>query len=773
MTLPTEVNLLLAGNQGYRISRSVRLRSSATAYLTRSPSVAGNRRTWTYSFWVKRGLLNTNQSILSVGQASVADDRIDFTSGNALYIVFNNGATAYPLTTTPLYRDPSAYYHVCISVDTTQAVAANRTIIYVNGVSQLYTGTNVPQNYTFTGFNTTKAHNIGRYYSASQYFDGYLTEINFIDGQALTPSSFGEIDAITGVWQPKEYTGTYGTNGFYLNFSDNSAATAATIGKDYSGNNNNWTPNNISVTAGVTYDSMIDTPTPYADGGNGRGNYPTLNPLQAIGYTPYSNGNLKFTSPVSGLFVSTLTNIAGKWYFELTAESIATPVSFRFGAGNINYFANGDIVVGVTTVATVASYTNGDLIGAAIDRVSATNTMSFYKNGTLQGTYTINTTPNFGVQINAAAPDSASFNFGQRPFSYTPPTGFKALNTQNLPASTIENGATQFDVQTWAGNGVAGYQSATANFAIGFAWIKNRSGAFNHVLTDSVRGNNLSLASNSTAAEYSSSGVLLGTGVNQGKVYTNPISELNSSGSSYVNWVWKAGGAAVTNTAGSISSQVSANVSAGFSVVTYTGTGANATVGHGLGVAPKMMIVKGRSAVSSWGVWHEALSATEYLLLESTSAKATLAAVWNSTLPTSSVFSVGADLTTNGNGRTLVAYLFAEVAGYSAFGSYTGNGSTDGTFVYLGFRPRYVMVKASGIVADWLVYDTARDTYNVMNAELFPNTSGAEQTVSTNDFDFLSNGFKCRRGGTISNQNGATYIYMAFAENPFSKALAR
>ena len=277
-------------------------------------------------------------------------------------------------------------------------------------------------------------------------------------------------------------------------------------------------------------------------------------------------------------------------------------------------------------------------------------------------------------------------------------------------------------------------------------WIKDRANANNHQLIDNVRGSSAVLQSNSTAAETT---------------YTAP------SGNS-VAWVWRAGGAAVANNAGSIASQVSAGVAQGFSVVTYTGTGANATVGHGLGVAPKMVIVKQRSAAQSWPVYHASNSVANTLYLDLTNAAAASSA-WNSTNPSSSVFSIGTSAATNTSGGTYVAYCFSEVAGYSKFGSYVGNGSADGPFVYCGFRPKYVMVKRVDSTTDWLIYDTARSTYNETNLYLGANVNTAE--AAGVPYDILSNGFKCRN--TVFNASGGTYIFACLAESPFKNSLAR
>jgi hypothetical protein len=255
---------------------------------------------------------------------------------------------------------------------------------------------------------------------------------------------------------------------------------------------------------------------------------------------------------------------------------------------------------------------------------------------------------------------------------------------------------------------------------------------------------------------------------------------MNTSAATYVGWQWKAGGTPASNTAGSITSSVSANTTAGFSVVTYTGTGAvGATVGHGLGVAPSLIIQKPRSAGTSddnWHVYHSSIGATGALSLNTTSGTSTSAVWWNNTAPTSTVFTVGGSGAagyTNNNGSTYVAYCFAPVAGYSAFGKYTGNGSADGPFVYLGFRPRWVMFKKSSAAEDWVIFDTTRNTSNLTNLQLYPNLSSAEATGVAGVIDILSNGFKIRGTSDALNTSGGTYIYACFAESPFKFANAR
>jgi len=334
---------------------------------------------------------------------------------------------------------------------------------------------------------------------------------------------------------------------------------------------------------------------------------------------------------------------------------------------------------------------------------------------------------------------------------------------------------------TYTGTGANASIVNTVNgvsFQPDFVWIKDRSVGYNHVLQDSVRGATAAakLSSNQSDAEGSANlapyGNVSAFNSNGFSLVSGSIDsrQTNASGDAYIGWQWKAGGTAVSNTAGSITSTVSANTTAGFSVVTLTaqssGTG---TFGHGLGVAPSMVITKLRASTNAWATWHISIPNTQYLELNTTNAAQTAASYWNSTSPTSTVVSLGSAWAGAG---TMVSYCFAPVAGYSAFGSYTGNGSTDGPFVYLGFRPRYFLIKRSDSAYDWYIHDTARDTYNTMNKELYPNTSDAEVS-SSRIFDALSNGFKVRDSNAGINASGGTYIYMAFAENPFKYANAR
>jgi hypothetical protein len=324
-----------------------------------------------------------------------------------------------------------------------------------------------------------------------------------------------------------------------------------------------------------------------------------------------------------------------------------------------------------------------------------------------------------------------------------------------------------FNTKLYTGNSTGSTEQAITglNFAPDLLWVKQRSGAEWHVLSDAVRGVPKNLYSNSTDAE-DTIGYL--TSLDTNGFTLSSSTGLNGNGSTYVSWNWKANGAGISNTDGSITSTVSANTTSGFSIVSYTGTGSNATVGHSLGVAPSMYIVKNRDDNDSWGVYHKSLGATQFLRLQGTDASATSSVWWNDTEPTSSVFSVGTAVATNASGENLIAYCFAEKKGFSKFGSYTGNGNADGTFVYTGFKPAFLIVKRYDSTNNWYMYNNKVNPFNETDRPLKADTSEDEATIfGGNELDFLSNGFKLRDTINGANGSGASYIYMAFAENPF------
>jgi len=312
-------------------------------------------------------------------------------------------------------------------------------------------------------------------------------------------------------------------------------------------------------------------------------------------------------------------------------------------------------------------------------------------------------------------------------------------------------------------NGSASTQNITGvNFQPDLVWIKTRSHAESHQLVDQVRGATKALMSNETSAEATYANGLSAF-LSDGFTLPGGNNRYSDTGYTYVSWNWKAGGTGVSNTDGSITSTVSANTTSGFSIVKWTGTGANGTIGHGLGVAPKMIIVKA-NAVKDWMVGHNSMGWTKYINLNTTSASSTASTVWQDTAPTSSVFSVGSSSDVNTSSTSMIAYCFAEKKGFSKFGSYTGNGSADGTFVYTGFKPAFVIIKRTDDVHNWWIWDNKRDPSNLVDQYLYANLSNAEGTDTWGDF--LSNGFKLRMNFSSGNASGGTYIYMAFAENP-------
>jgi hypothetical protein len=683
-------------------------------------------------------------------------------------------ATSIRLTTR-LYRDYSAWYHIVLAVDTTQVVGASRVKIYTNGVEEVsFSASADPTQNLDLDINSAIVHYIGS--NGTNHFDGYLADVHFIDGQALTPTSFGQFDT-NNVWQPKAYSGSYGTNGFKLRFSDNSSSTA--LGYDTSGNGNNWTPNNLSVAAGTGNDSLVDSPTNYGTdtgaGGEVRGNYATFNPINMGASLTLSDGNFQVASSAGSRVATTIALPDGQYtYAECTVVTAGAGSSFgigttetgpsdgsylfkRFDSGNHNAGIAGTTISGADTFTLAAN----DVLGVAYDPI--TPKLTFYKNGV--SSWSVNLINLTGKTFYFAYRSGTSaagmyINTGQRAFAYTAPSGFKALCSTNIPTPMILNGATAMDVVTYTGTGATLTPTSSLGFSPDLVWIKGRSAATSHALYDSVRGAQTRLTPDGTNGDVTTDNGL--TVFNSNGFTLGTLGAVNTNAATYAAWCWDE------------------SVSAGFDIVTYTGNGTNRTIAHSLGVAPQFIIIKQRTTASAtnWAVWHSAFANTEYLRLNSTSTPSTAASYWNSTSPASAVFSLGTAADVNTNSGTYVAYLWAPVSGYSSFGSYASNGATsDGPFVYTGFAPRFVLVKSiSGTATSWVMKDSARPGYNVAQAYLASEVSSAETTNNNTDIDFLSNGFKWRAGGAASITNSSTastYIYAAFAENPFSIARAR
>ena len=800
------------------IQRSLRFNYHDNAYLSRTVSTTSSRTTFTYSCWVKR----TDISVSLSGVVLMGSNATSGTDHTAIFFddddtigsrARNNGDGS--TKTTAKYRDPTAWMHVMYVVDTPQVgLQTVRQKVYVNGVEQDVTILGSPHlvnsqlEINLDGtvmeigavwYNGSNATNRGAF---------YLAEVNFVDGQALDPSNFGFTDPMTSIWMPKRYEGTYGTNGFYLDFSDNSSTTA--LGIDKSPNGNDFTVNNFSVTAGVGNDSIIDTPT---------NNFATLNPLSLTGSGgSFSNGNLDFTADSNYATRTGSFNLkTGKWYWEVIITNIGTDlhgiVQGTHPNGNfypgydtnglvkgIGWFTGSDGLLygavpdGATNGATIGdgntalpSYTTNDVLGFASDIENGT--LAFYKNGSLEYTLTgigshdwypavcgygaaSTKTINFG-QLKATSTTYADAN-GHGTFKYSVPSGFLAMCSANLSPSTpsILRPEKHFDTLLWTGTAASNTLTGL-EFQPDFVWIKARSIAYNHTLMDSVRGSDKQLWSNLTGTEqtntsfltsFNSNGITLGDN-------SSGTGATNTNGHTYVGWAWKAGGnsntfnidgvgyataaAAGLDGGAATPTGASVNTKAGFSILKYNGT-AGESISHGLSKAPELTIEKELSNSTYWTVTTTAIDGSlDYLYLNTADQKAN----YTVDLPTSSLVDIGRN-------NECIMYMWHSVPGYSKIGSYYGNGSSDGVYVKLGFKPAWLLVKrVIGSGNGWTIVDNKRNPTNSMDKQLYPNLNYADSTYD--GIDFLSNGFKMRQTNAWVNTT-SRYLYMAFAETPES-----
>ena len=541
-------------------------------------------------------------------------------------------------------------------------------------------------------------------------------------------------------------------------------------------------------------DSLIDTPTNYeADSGNNAGNYATMNPLDKDANCTLSNGNLDVSCSTSGWFGAnaTMQVIEGKTYFEATYISgsyvnigLNTP---NTGVGDVHtdgvHLQNDSGTWRVrngSSTASISAVSANSVIGVAVD--TSANTIQFFVNGSSVYSGTLNALHRVPM-VYGYGTYSVKVNFGQRAFAYTPPTGSLPLVTTSLPDPTIADGSDYFDVLTWTGDGTGSRSFTGLAFQPDFTWAKIRTQAYTHTLFDAVRGagSGKELQSDSTNAEGGASTNVSGylSAFNSDGFSSTAGSSdndyFNKTGNTYVAWNWDAGSSTVSNTDGTSLTNVNvrANQSAGFSIVSYTGGGGTGSFGHGLNAAPEFVILKNREELQHWTVYHKSLTLGNYLKF--TGDAAIDYPMFNDAHPNSSVVYVGNDDQVSKNGIGYIAYCWTPVKGYSAFGSYEGNGSTNGPFVYTGFKTRWLMIKSSSNSGeDWLILDTARDTYNDGDSSaLYASLSHADNSTSAITTDILSNGFKCIGTNAATNANGYTYIYAAFAEHPFKTARAR
>ncbi len=789
---------------GYSIDQSIRFNDDDSAYLTRTPSSEGNRRTFTFSTWVKFANLKADAILFSSWVSSGASSYQILVIDSDFRMRVADHSINY-LITTQKFRDVGAWYHVVWRADTTDSTAADRYQLYINGERVTAFDTESQPSLNFQGsVNQTQPHYLGRngYNLAMVYSDLYQAETHFIDGTALDCTSFGEFSSATGQWIPKKYTGgNYGTNGFYIKGEDSSD-----LGNDSSGNGNDFSSSGLT-----TADQVTDSPTD---------NFPTFNAIgsctlvsgQALTIT---DGNLR--SSASGTSnaieaVGTIAPATGKYYAEFTLNA-APQLSNQYPAigvigidldmdggnnlGDSSFFGflpNGRKTKGSSTSLYGDTYGNGDVIGIALDLDN--QKIYFSKNGTYQNSgdpaagsnaaftdLVAGTQYRFCVSHAGSSATDVSMNAGQLPFNTAAPTGFSPMSTANLPDPTIADPSKHFATQLYTGNNTDDRAITGYNFSPDWVWIKARNQAYSHNITDIVRGAGKYIQSNTTDAEVTGPGAFGSTGsfTSDGFTLKNGSSGnlfVNDASTNYVAWAWEAGGTGSSNTDGSINTTAtSVNTTAGFSISTYTGTGSNATVGHGLGVAPSVILVKERTSgsVENWEGFFSALGPTKTLSLNKNAIEQTSSTRWNDTSPTSSVFSIGTATAVNDSSGQYVAYCFAEIEGYSKFSSYTGNGSTDGTFVHTGFKPAFIMGKratGSGGHFDWWLFDSKRPGFNVTNARIHPNNSQATDT-GAGSLDILSNGYKIRTNTSSMNNSGDTMIFMAFAETPFKTSTAR
>jgi len=886
----------IAGKKAYEVERSLRFNDNDTAYLNRTFGSGGNRKKWTFSAWIKRANLSDSAGEMRIFGGNANASHIRWDTSDTIYwdnASEGSGSVNSRLRTSQKFRDSGAWFHLVCALDTDEGTADNRMRMYMNGVeiTDFGTRTNPSSGYSSNAINAASEHAIGYRTSgqgsAGMEFDGYMAEINFIDGQQYDPSYFGKTDAITGQWNPKKYVGGYGTTGFYLNFSDNSGTTATTLGKDSSGNGNNFTPNNFSVSAGTGNDSLEDTPT---------NNFSTINPLAGYSTTfeTPANGNLDFSLANSEFAFSTFEiPTSGKWYAEVVFTTFA---SGRCGITNLaTKNANkwhgidhmgGAIRVDDSQVQGSLSPTigNNKIVGIKVDRDAGT--IAFTVDGSDSGTAvnisSMSSPENLvfavGRNSSSGSAPAGSINFGQRAFSHLP-TDYKSLCSANLPDSTILDPTKHFGTLIYEGNSSTQVITDTneVDFTSDWVWVKRRDGSNSQLLFDSVRGVQKWLTSSQGTAEGTNAAFL--TAFNNGGFTSGNNGDMNVTSRNYVAWNWNAGdtdgktytvtvvsdsgnkyrfdgfgtsavtldlaeggtyifnypsahpfrfsttadgthgggseyttgvtvisstsiqivvaasaptlyyycsshsgmgGAINTNSTlgssnfdGAIQSVVKANTTAGFSIVLYSGSGSNTTVGHGLGVAPSFYVCKTRNGANyaeDWVIYHKSLGATKNLRLQTNVTSDTQSAMFNDTEPTSSVFSLGTNNNVNGSGGTFVAYCLSEVAGYSKFGSFTGNGNSNGTFIFLGFSAALIIYKNADSAQDWLMVDPKRIHDGTYLDYLEPNTNDSEGAVA---LEILSNGFKLRESGTKFNGSGNTFIYLAFAESPFKNARAR
>ena len=829
------------------VAQSIICINTTSSKLVKQNTSAGNKKTFTISAWVKRAGLGKYNAIFGGGAGTGTSEggidggliiKPDDTWGLSIQ------GNVYNAYATQKLRDTAAWYHLVAVLDTTQAVEANRFKLYKNGVEvEAYTEENTgfpAQNVETAQINKDDAyHQISGLsgYDATDYFvDGCLTELNFIDGLALTPSAFGKTNPDTGQWVAIEYAGTYGTNGCYMKFA------SGAIGTDSSGESNNYTVSNLA-NADVSPDTPTNNFPVLQKGGLGpvtlskNNTVITGTSLQQDGVNVYNTGG-------TSAYASMAMDASGStgYYWEIRADRAvredvyiygiqeigsqqtgSTGPCFCFGGEhnqkvyvqrNRTVSTNGTTLYNATNANNVGTHETGAILGLAFKN----NKLWLRMNGTWFGDPANNTpsTHSVGLPIITSLPDAlyvpvivsfggmstfgdtiVSANFGNNGtfggtitaggqsdangdgnFKYSVPSGFLCLCNNNIPDPAIALPSANFDTVLYTGNGSTQSISGVGHQP-DFVWIKNRSAADNHKLTDAVRGVTKELESNTGDAEVTNADGL--TAFASDGFALGDDDEYNTNNEAYVSWNWKANGAGSNDTSGDIDATVSANQTTGFSIVNYVPNGtASATVPHGLGVAPEMVFYKRYNSSSTWFCWTTVIDGSDdYLELSTTAAKSNVSQAGSTSFTSS--FIRATNYGASGSPE-VVAYCFVSKPGFSKVGIYTGNGNADGPHINTGFKPALVIRKRTDSTGDWFLYDAKINPMNstatgtgLANIVLWGNTTSADEPNGDAGYglDILSNGFKTTSTIAPLNANTGTFLYMAFAESPFKTTNAR
>ena len=809
----------------HQIAKSCKFVSGSSSYLTRTPSGApSSDKICTISFWYKHAgqsgsnmyyftAYSSDSSVAGIyryPQAGAAtDDQIR---------AFSAGDTSV-VQTSNQFRDFSAWGHLVLRIDTTQSTNTDRVRWYHNGVlvDISSSGLHYPDQNETTVWNGQVAHLIGGYKSSQVLpYDGYFAEFIMADGQSYAPTQFGE--SKNGVWIPKDPSGTtFGNNGFHLDFADSSA-----LGNDVSGNNNDFSASGLG-----TDHCMLDTPT-FNSSSNG-GNFATLNPLSSSPDNILTEGNLKATKETGANYEDTAAtmNLKGKYYVECCVkelmgddgqavglvnveEDLITSRDGRLGETGVSYRKNGKLMVAGTENTFGSTWSAGDIVQMAVDMTDINSVKVWFGlNNTWQNSGNpsagsgIAATITNGEQIMAmSAGYSGSgeliFNFGQDGtfagektaqgnsdatgygnFYYSPPTNFLALCTGNLPvadaidpAQTDDNFPQQlFNPVLYTGNGSS--QSVTGvGFQPDFTWIKNRNDTQGHKLFDSSRGVTKVISSHNNDTQSTESG-LSAFGSDGFSFSGSTVAGYNTSSNTYVAWNWRANGGTTSSGSGDLTSTHQVDPSGGFSIVKAVGDGGSGdkTVTHGMSTAPDCILSKNLDTSYNWDTyWSSGTTATKGLRLNTNEGQQT--GRWG---PINSSIMTCKDNYTWAGTNNYIYYCFRNIEGYIKVGNYNGNGaSSDGTFVYTGFRPAFVMGKGVVSGAAWWIQDNATSPYNPSSGVLEPNAASATYTSANPNVDFLSNGFKVRNNNAMFNSTSYDpYVFLAVADVPLKYATAR